>query len=226
MKKVSLPQLTIEDIRSPTDFLNLVTNGCGIIEEVALSLLRCSSTASIPTTTTNSRTTTPSLMPFSHHQSSSRATSIKSETEVKHELLEPDLEDYEASRELRDALSAFTQEDEDVQLRIEEVLHAQELDRYEQEEEVEYRPSEDWAEAFSSLQNQVQPTFDGNRDGYEPGDEGYSYTPSEGLLEALASLPQGMIDLPGSEGMKVKDEPRDDIGFREPLSPLSYHVLC
>lgn len=189
-----------------------------------MALLRRSITAS----------DTPAPLSQQQHTNSTRSPSIKSEFEVKNELLDFNLGDeYTPSTELEDAFSVSSlpidpvaEEEEDIQARIKLVPQAQEQEG-EGEEYSHYQPSDDWAKAFSSLQNpdSISSTTSG------PEHEGYM--PSEGLLEALASLPQGMIDIPptstsrslgsggGEGGVRVKDEPKDsdDLAFRESFSP-------
>jgi hypothetical protein len=85
-----------------------------------------------------------------------------------------------------------------------------------------YRPSEEWTKAFESLKQQ-----------HEGGEQKQSlptdYAPSEDLLMALSSLPEGMVEMTHSSSSssiivqpRIKAEPRDDDDILSPTSPPSY----
>lgn len=126
--------------------------------------------------------------------------SVKSEGEEEQELGSPARaeEEYTPSGELQEAFK-----------NLQQIPGVDDLPDYDDEEEYEYKPSietEDqeyqpsgeWTQAFSSLQ--------------QPGSG--TYVPSGNLLTALASLPNGMVDMiPDSDlpdvGVKIKPEPQD-----------------
>jgi hypothetical protein len=86
-----------------------------------------------------------------------------------------------------------------------------------------YRPSEEWTQAFESLKQQhetkLEPTPSLSND----------YIPSEDLLMALSSLPEGMVEMNHSSSSsstivqpRIKAEPRDDDDILSPTSPPPY----
>ncbi|KXN82665.1 hypothetical protein AN958_02342 [Leucoagaricus sp. SymC.cos] len=178
-------------------------------EELAFAFLRCPSSTitSPPPSSTRSSTVTATAT----SDTPSRATSIKSEIEVKQELLG---DEYTPSRELQDAFTGLTRSSTAVSERVEGD------DEDQGEEEEKYKPSEEWAQAFSSLQVEMQ------------GHSDNPYTPSESLLEALSSLPNGMLDLSSTHSkelpsprynsgrVRVKDEPTDDDTLPPRSSPV------
>ncbi|KAF9444114.1 hypothetical protein P691DRAFT_787144 [Macrolepiota fuliginosa MF-IS2] len=140
--------------------------------------------------------------------SPTRGLSVKSEVEVKQELLPPDhTEEYMPSLALQEAFRSLQTptddfddlpdfiEDEEEEIRVKVEVQGG-----------DYQPSTDWAQAFSSL------------DQSGSGSSSDIYTPSESLLSALASLPGGMVDvtsppMSSGEGARVKSEPQEGIPF-------------
>jgi hypothetical protein len=131
-----------------------------------------------------------------------RGISIKSEIKVKTELLPPSLDsdEYNPSKELQEAFASLER-----RTSLHHVDNSPDVTRDEGTEfrikrEEEEHLYQSLAEPTSSLPSVSDPT------------EQSDYQPSEGLLEALASLPPGMVDLPfqftgEAGGVKVKDEP-------------------